>query len=101
MMNNLNSNISRFYIRSSFVRSHNHNIQKLIKQVNNNLEHIDNIEIKINNPNKIHSIFNKYLYSIKICIIKDNIYLIKTIEDNDLGKILKQTDDFINSKINI
>ena len=53
-MNGFNSNIFKFYIRSSFVRSYNHNIQKLIKQVNNNLEHIDNIEIKINNPNKIN-----------------------------------------------
>ena len=108
-----NSKISKFYIRSSFVRSsfvrssfvryYNHDIRKLNKYVNNNLEHIDNIEIKINNPKKINikSIFNIYLYSVKICIIKDNIFLIKTIEDNDLDKILKQADNFINNKIDI
>ena len=104
MMNVLfNSKISRFNIRSRFIRSYNHDIQKLNKYVNNNLEHIDNIEIKINNPKKINikSIFSTYLYSVKICIIKDNIYLIKTIEDNDLGKILNQTDNFINNKIDI
>jgi len=104
MMNVLfNSKISRFYIRSSFVRYYNHDIQKLNKYVNNNLEHIDNIEIKINNPKKIDikSIFSKYLYSVKICIIKDNIFLVKTIEDNDLEKILKQADNFINNKIDI
>ena len=102
-MNGFNSNIFKFYIRSNFVRSYHNNIQKIIKQVDNNLEHIDNIEIKINNPKKINvnNIFNKYIYSVKICIIKDNIYLSKTIEDNDFEKVLNQTDNFINKKINI
>jgi hypothetical protein len=119
-------NLSKFYIRTSFIRqdSYNYKIQKLIKHVNNNLGqpkknknfyellgqklhllpgHIDNIEIKINNPKKINinSIFSKYLYSVKIYIIKDNIFLIKTIEDNDFEKVLNETNNFINNKINI
>ena len=70
--------------RGCFINYNNKKeIKSLVSKLYNKLDHIDRVEIKIMNPSKIHSkenIFNHHLYSLKIFIINDDTYLIKTIE---------------------
>jgi hypothetical protein len=68
-----------------------------------NLKHFNNIEIVINNPLKVNknNILTKFIYSVRICIIKDDLYLQKLIENNDIELVLNETDNFMNKNIDI
>ena len=76
-------------------------LKSLINRVYHKIEDIDRVEILIKNPKKCNnnSIFNKYIYTLKIYIITEDSYITKTIEDNNFSNLINKTDFFI-SKYN-
>lgn len=69
-------------------------IKTLINRVYHKSEDIDRIEILIKNPKKCdynYSIFNKYIYTLKIFIINDESYICNTIEDNNFDNLINKT----------
>jgi len=101
--------LSIYFIYNTFTLNNNFfnsNLPKkplktLINRIYNKLEDIDRIEILIKNPKKCnnYSVFNKYIYTLKIHIINDDSYIYKTIEDNNFTNLINKTDIFISNFI--
>jgi len=82
---------------NTFINQNKIQIKKLISKLYDKLDDIDRIELKITNPKKVdyNSIFNRKKYTLKIYIITDENYLIKTIEENNYDKLANKTEEFI------
>lgn len=68
-----------------------------------NMQFIDNIDIKVNNPNTISpiSVFRTHIFEVRVCFKKNDLTLYQSFYENDFTKITQRINEFISNIIKI
>ena len=74
--------------------------EKIKNFTKHNISFIDNIKIKITNPNKLN-IFNNHIYKANIWFIKKDMNIIKDFGNNNIDNLFNDISNFINKEIKL